>query len=761
MRAPSLCLLSIVLATSSCAQNSEAPTLNARAPTGGPMSDEEKEGGKVAQNPTSAADFAPEAPSENKPSEPPPPPEPSPVATPPGAVFAQPVVTEVGNGNEATRRKDGNIGMNGAGVGNGLAGRINGPAATTLSTRTDPLATALAGGWRGAKPEPEAKPDVGTFEGLAGEIVGRPDPSKARYADKLDDLAKPKPARDGKGMDADDGTDKTVAAVDEEAEPLEKNRKEEREVVDDLRLGDSDGAGRDSGLARGAHTVVFAGDDPEIFVPPATTLPRMFYFENTYLGGSAAYAERLRRLDRALQGQARPYEIVQAEVQPFDPPRSEGLGVTASIDATHFEKTRRVFLQVGLRGSSRYGWRRPPLDIVLVVDQPAFARGAAFVTGFVVDLLRQLGPADRLGIVLAGAATPTFLDLSRLNTAQQHLANRIDQLAPPTSQGPRDLAEAMGKAGSMLDAASDDEATVPGTKTLLVLSGEHDQARIAEAAQMAHGLTVQGCVTSVFALDAEESEWWQVANAGFGNLHRITDSQFAPAIDEEMQSLARVVARLVRVNVRLGKEAKAIRVLGTRVLEQREVEEVKARELATDINLSKTMGITSDRGEDDDGIQTVIPYFYGDDSHVILIELWVEGPGTIADVTVRYKDMVNLDNATARTSVRLGARPQPPTQEQILITRNVRGFQLAENLQKASDAVWRNDFGSALENLGAAKGQAAATNALDVQAIDSLKLMVERGDWQNDATRRATLQETLLISGQRRVGDTNQTPAKK
>ncbi len=157
----------------------------------------------------------------------------------------------------------------------------------------------------------------------------------------------------------------------------------------------------------------------------------------------------------------------------------------------------------------------------------------------------------------------------------------------------------------------------------------------------------------------------------------------------------------------------------------------------------------------------MIPYFYGDDSHVILIELWVEKPGLVADVTVRYKDMVNLDNATARTSVRLGARPQAPNQEQILIARNVRGFQLAENLQKASDAVWRNDFHAALENLGAAKGKAAETNALDVQAIEGLKAMVDRGDWQNDATRRATLQETLLISGQRRVGDTQQAPAKK
>ncbi len=505
---------------------------------------------------------------------------------------------------------------------------------------------------------------------------------------------------------------------------------------------------------RGAHTVRFA-DNSETFQAPTKTLPRMFYFENTYLGGSAAYAERLRRLERALQDETRPYEIVQAEVQPFDPPRSDGLGLTASVDVPYFAQPRRVFLQVGLRGSSRYGWRRPPLDIVLVVDQPAFQRGAAFVTSFIVEVLRQLGTTDRLGIVLAGEASPVFLELTRLDSAQQHLANRIDHLKAPTSSGVSDLADAMQKAGVLLAAASDDEATVPGTKTILLLSGEQDPTRIANATSAAHNLTVEGCVTSVFALNAEHGEWWQVANAGYGNLHRISETAFAPALDEEMKSIARVVARLVRLNVRVGKDVKAIRVLGTRVLEQREVEEVKARELATDLSLSKSLGITSDRGEDDDGIQTVIPYFYGDDSHVILIELWVEGPGMIADVTLRYKDMVNLDNAESRVSVRLGQRPLPATPEQIQISRNVRGFQLAENLQKASDAVYRNDMGEAVRNLGAAKAMASDTNQLDVKALEDLETMVERDDWQANPARRATVQETLLISGQRRVGDTN------
>lgn len=708
-------LLVIAIAGASCARSdkAEAPPVSSVAPTVDQAPEEEQWGGEGGNAAAPTAPM-PEEPAKVEP-------KPSPARLPAG--------TTVERRGFDGKEKEGKLEDLPAGEDS-----ARGPSPVTASNAFE------LGGVAQSPPPPPPK-DAPAADPLTLAL------DKGWARDMDGDLAR---SRDEEDLD---DREALFAVTKEDTEPELAKREAEEQRADSL--GDL------KALARGGHTVRLTGEDPATFVPPATTLPRMFYFENTYLGGSAAYAERLRRLERALSNENRPYEIVKAEEQPIDAPRTEGLALTASVDTTHFERARRVFLQVGLRGSSRYGWRRPPLDVVLVVDQPAFARGPAFVTGFVVDLLRQLGPADRLGIVLAGQSAPTFLELSRIDTAQQHLANRIDALAGPTSAGVRDLADAMRKAGLMLEAASDDEATVPGTKTLFVLSGEHDQGRIAEAAAAAHELTVQGCVTSVFALDAERSEWWQVANAGYGNLHRITEGAFAPALSEEMQSLARVVARLVRVNVRLGKDTRAIRVLGTRVLEQREVEEVKAREKATDINLSKSLGITSDRGEDDDGIQTVIPYFYGDDSHIVLIELWVEGPGTVADVTLRYKDMVNLDNATARTSVRLGTRPQPPTGEQLLIARNVRGFELAENLQKASDAVYRNDLGTAVKNLGAAEAMATDTNMLDVQAVEGLKAMVERGDWQNDATRRATLQETLLISGQRRVGDTGSAATQK
>ncbi|MCC6621056.1 MAG: VWA domain-containing protein [Deltaproteobacteria bacterium] len=539
-------------------------------------------------------------------------------------------------------------------------------------------------------------------------------------------------------------TDEDVDLRARSGEDAEEKKEEAKPKVKDL----SRFSRRD-----GDMTLVPPAVDELRFVRPDRVLPRIFYFENTYLGGSAAYAERLRRLERALGEGDRHYRRARAEAQPFDPPSRDGLAVTASVDATHLETAQRVFLQVGLQGSDRYGWRRPPLDVALVVDPRALGTSPGLATGFVIDLLRKLGSADRLAIVVAGETPETFLDLARTPNAQQHLARRIDEIEGRRASDVR-LGDAMRRAGEILAAASDAEAVVPGSQTILVLTGPGSNPSIPDAARAAHDLSVQGAVTSVFTLDLDGGTWWQVANAGHGNFHRIDASVFRLAIDEELASLARVVARLVRVNIRLGKDAHAIRVLGTRVLDAAEVKAVKEREVATDRNLSKTLGIVSDRGEDDDGIQTVIPYFYGDDSHVILVELWVDKPGLVADVTVRYKDMVNLDNATARTSVRLGARPEAPSREQRLIAQNVRGFMLAESLQRASNEVRRGDAGNALRALEAARAMAAETNPLDQQAVDGLKNMVERGAWQYDANERTNVEESLLISGQRRVGDT-------
>lgn len=493
--------------------------------------------------------------------------------------------------------------------------------------------------------------------------------------------------------------------------------------------------GLDETDARGRR-VELAPDDPERFTPPPSTLPRVFYFENTYLGGNAAYAERLRRLDAALGDAPRPYRRASLPGQPFDAPIDAGLSLTAALDRVAIERPQRVYLQVGLQGSKRFGWRRPPLDVVLVAE--AGLVGEPLVAA-VTALMRRLGAQDRFGVVLAEDTPRVLGPLASVRDQRTALGRQIEALDGGQTAGPRALAAAMREAGAALSRAADDQARIPGSGTVLVLTRSSDPTRISAATEAAHALTVQGAVTSVIEL-GQSGAWWPVANAGHGNAHRGDADRLGAIVDAELDSISRVIARLLRINIRLAPGVEAIRILGSRKLDEREVRQVKAREEATDRNLSKTMGVKADRGDDDDGIQTVIPYFYGGDAHVILVELWVTRPGPVAEVTLKYKDMVELDNATARAAVQLDRVPRPRGPIEKRVAANVRGFRLAEGLASAARL---NNSGSVLNALEGLEELAVGDDA-DV-LVEFERLVRQRG-------ADATVADALRMARDRRIG---------
>lgn len=481
-------------------------------------------------------------------------------------------------------------------------------------------------------------------------------------------------------------------------------------------------------LSTGAKTARIDAPRPERF------LPRMCYFENTYLGGNAAYQEQLRRVQTAL-GHTRPLRLTRLDAQAFDAPLDAGMALTASLDTTGLQQPGRVVLQVGLQGSQRYGWRRPPLDVVLVIDGPA-----AHATRPAIDaLLGALGPRDRLGVIRAGEAPLTAV--AGMRAARDAL---LDVPAYPGGGGSTALQTAMDRAGRLLRTAAGQSARIPGSQTVILLTqGQQDHAR--RATQAAHALQTQGAVVSVIDLSSDaQAEWWAVANAGHGNFHRTPLADLNTAVDAELASLAKVVARLLRVNVRLGPQAEGIRVIGSRVLEQAEVKAVKAREEATDRNLSKTMGLKADRGADDDGIQTVIPYFYGGDSHVVLIELWVDpakaSPETaVAEITLKYKDMVNLSNATARAAVFMDRRPKALTQAQRQVKQNLAGFAFADALAQAAQQMARGDADGMITTL-----RNHANTARDRQVVRAFERLAH--------SDRHAVAQALRLASQRRKG---------
>ena len=549
-------------------------------------------------------------------------------------------------------------------------------------------------------------------------------------------------ARDGNHRASRDGY---YDADDREGDDEDGSRVARRK----LDLGKSRPATRGAGLLDGLSDVPDFGESER----PTSFLPRMAYFENTYLGGNAAHAERVRRLRHEL-GDSAAWTTAHAPVQPFDAPGVGAISLTATLDKRWTDGPGRVFLQIGLQGSHRFGWRRPPLDVVLVVDAGAVEAGVEKATELSSALMGQLGPQDRLGIVLVGATPVVVTEPVPVRKLRVTLARRLEQARVTRASGAA-VGDAIRRAGELLAEAAQNEARVPGSQVVLLAAPAQTgglAARTASARLAAHELTVQGAITSVIELGpVSDGAWWGVAAAGHGNYHRAggldaaEGGVLAAATARELELLSKVVARLLRVNVRLNGKTGATRIIGSRLLGRREVKRVKAREVATDRNLSKTMGVSADRGSDDDGLQTLVPYYYGGDSHVILVELWVEGPGAVAEVTLKYKDMVQLGNATARVGVSLSRTHRADTPAQQVVRRNVRSFEVADALLRAAEAVVGNDRAGADVALDAARGWAHTPS--DRVLVDELGRLM-------DGRRSGThvVSEALAIAARRRVG---------
>ena len=491
--------------------------------------------------------------------------------------------------------------------------------------------------------------------------------------------------------------------------------------------------------------VIAPGADPLAKVRlerPDAFMPRMAYFENTYLGGNAAYVERLRALDAHFGPDQRPYHQAHLEAPTLDAPTDAGLAITAALDRAWVDEPQRVVLQIGIQGSRRYGWRRPPLDVALVVDPSVMAPdGPGALTDALTALVRRLGPQDRLGVIIATESPRVLADLDDVDSHRLRLARQLESGAQSTESTPMGVHRALTLAGTRLRAAANEHARIPGTQLVLLLTRGERPETVSAARDAVHRLTVQGAVTSVISMDGR-GDWWQVANAGHGNLHRNGDD-LSQVIEKELDSVSRVIARLLRLNIKLAPNVEAIRVIGSRVLDDREVAQVKAREESTDRNLSRTLGVAADRGDDDDGIQTVIPYFYGGDSHLILVELWVDKPGPVADITLKFKDMVKLENATARTSAWIPNTPRSESPTVRAVRTSLFGFYLAEALEAAGDAVRRGRTQRALRILD---GVANHAQRGDAPMVAQLRRMVTNG------VDRDHLAEALHMAHERRIG---------
>ena len=404
---------------------------------------------------------------------------------------------------------------------------------------------------------------------------------------------------------------------------------------------------------------------------PSRVWPKQGYFENSYLGGDLAFESALMALP------TRTYDALRSpgaslKVGALDAPSEDGMGLSVALSEVSASGPRRVLMQVALQGSERYGWRRPPLSVVVVLDPTWLAQSSLDLTDTLTPLLNTLSPVDRVALF---SSALTIHELKGVEVARDAMIRATEHAQGELSSRARAaqwLPQQLRRAGEALEQAAADPHRAPGAQAVLLLCAEGCVSAREALTREAHALNLSGVLTTVMsAPSVTRDELWRIASAGHGgswSLSALNSAELARVTTGELERFSRVVARLLRLSVRFPKGVDLLNIIGSRMLSQTQAKRVKAREVAMDKRLSARLGIKSDRGEDDEGVQVVIPAFYGGDRHFITFELWVEGPGEVAEVTLKYKDMVRSLNATASVSAQLSSLPlkRGPAQEELL-----------------------------------------------------------------------------------------------
>ena len=130
---------------------------------------------------------------------------------------------------------------------------------------------------------------------------------------------------------------------------------------------------------------------------------------------------------------------------------------------------------------------------------------------------------------------------------------------------------------------------------------------------------------------------------------------------------------------------------------------VREAERSVDLRLAKSLGIQADRGDDEEGIQIVIPAFQAGDEHAILLDVVADRPGPIVDVTVRYKDLVYLRNGVNRASQAVAAGEEAPGSLERDVLRGLVSRRLSEAVGEAGRRLRAGDDTGARALLAEAK----------------------------------------------------------
>jgi len=430
------------------------------------------------------------------------------------------------------------------------------------------------------------------------------------------------------------------------------------------------------------------------------------YWENTYLPGSPklralqlAVDESLANAPKAVGELLRSVtELAAKPLQPFDAPSSGALGVQLNSDTRMINGEQRVLLQIGIRGADQLNTARQAIREQVIVDlrRAPSKEEAEKIRAVLYAIDQNKENRDRITMTFMtaeGTRTIAPKDL-RYGVITAELNDILAKSAPVNTFS---LVSPLRKAISDLASDTSAESAFSAPGLIIVTPGRFD-AEFNQLSSMAYQASSQGIPLTVFATgtNPNDQQLKRLAIAGRGRATLVGAPESAKEIvRDELSNVGKVVAQAVRLNLKLHSGVKLVGVVDTKRLNTEEVQEVKAAEMAVDKRLSAALSIPMDRGEDGDGIQIIIPAFYGGDSHVVLVDVVASGPGQVATLTAQFKDLVQLGNKKIQVGLNLENGERQMGRAEYSVLQNFLSVKLAEELRNAAQAIRNGNIAEA------------------------------------------------------------------
>jgi Mg-chelatase subunit ChlD len=446
--------------------------------------------------------------------------------------------------------------------------------------------------------------------------------------------------------------------------------------------------------------------------PKSATINPNMYINSTYMGGHGA-KDRLEKLVREgvlVDGKRIRLEAFSRNYsQAFPIPINTALGVTADTErAKIIQAGDKTFLQVGIQAMKGEAPKRPPLNVVLVLDCSGSMEAEGKLDAAkqaARQLITALHPTDIFSLVVFDDEAQVLLP-ARPMKDKRHASGVVSNIMPGGGTnifdglrlGYREALKNVGREGvSRVLLLSDGEVT----------SGEMDPAKFHQLAASNVDRDIQTTAVGL-GISFNEDLMMSVAREGKGNYHFIKDGGdtqkvFATELDE----LTHIVAKAVKVRVRLADGIGLVRVMGAKALDAGQVRQVKEEERRIDRRVADELGIALNRQheKDEPGIKLLIPNFYRGDNHIVMMELSIprgQGRRQIAEVTVKYKDLVSGANREAKAAAAVqytADRAEMIASINRNVKKNLLGFQTGEALTEAAALIQQGRVAEAVKKL--------------------------------------------------------------